>query len=78
MTSIGRATALALCGMLCNRCATRRSAKDRPADLLLQNGRIYTVNAAQPVVESVAVREGRIERWGTTADLQHWSASPRW
>lgn len=47
-------------------------ARERPADLFLQNGRIYTVNPKQPLAEAVAVRDGRVLEVGSTADLKHW------
>lgn len=48
------------------------AAKERPADLFLQNGRIYTVNPKQPTAEAVAVRDGRVLEVGATEDLKHW------
>ena len=41
-----------------------------PADLILLNGRVYTVNAAQPWAEGVAVRGGRIVAVGRNADVR--------
>jgi predicted amidohydrolase YtcJ len=38
-------------------------------DLLLTQGRVYTVDPAQPWAEAVAIRGGRIVAVGTTADL---------
>ena len=40
------------------------------ADLLLVNGRIYTVDAKRPWVEAVAIRGDRIVAVGTTADVR--------
>lgn len=51
-------------------------AKPAPADLLLQNGRIYTVDAGNSIVEAVAVRDGRVIDVGTTENLQHWIGKP--
>ncbi len=39
------------------------------ADYLLINGRIYTVDATQPVAEAMAIRDDRILMVGTTAQL---------
>lgn len=39
------------------------------ADLILTNGRIYTVDMAHPWVEAVAVRNGRILAVGTTDEM---------
>ena len=41
-----------------------------PADLVLLNGRIYTVDSAQPWVEAVAVTNGRITAVGSTAAIK--------
>jgi hypothetical protein len=40
------------------------------ADLLLTNGRIYTVDAARPWAEAVAIRGSRIAAVGTTAEVR--------
>lgn len=45
-----------------------REATDAP-DVLFTNGRIYTVNEAQPWVEALAVRDGRIVALGTSAEI---------
>jgi predicted amidohydrolase YtcJ len=41
-----------------------------PADLILEGGRIYTVDAGQPVAEAVAVRGGRVVLVGTKSDAR--------
>jgi predicted amidohydrolase YtcJ len=41
-----------------------------PAELVLINGKIWTVNPAMPEVEAVACRSGRIIAVGKTADLR--------
>jgi predicted amidohydrolase YtcJ len=51
-------------------------ATDLTADLLLINGRIKTMNPAQPVAEAVAIRNGRISAVGSNADAREW-AGPR-
>lgn len=43
------------------------------ADLLLTNGRVYTVDAAQPWGETVAIRDGRILGVGKAADGGRWT-----
>jgi len=48
--------------------------KPKPADIVLQDGRVYTVNAKEPVVEAVAIRDGKIIDVGTTEELKHWIA----
>lgn len=41
-----------------------------PADLLLLNGRIYTVDTARPWAEAVAIRGDRIAAVGSTAEVK--------
>lgn len=43
-----------------------------PADLVLEGGKIYTVDAAHPVAEAVAIQAGRVVFVGSTADAKHW------
>jgi len=45
-------------------------AKAAKADLVLVNGKIWTVNKAQPEVEALAVWHGRILAVGTNADIR--------
>jgi predicted amidohydrolase YtcJ len=47
-----------------------QSPKPEPAELVLKNGIIYTVNEEQPRVEAVAVRLGKIIFIGSTADVK--------
>ncbi|MCW4456569.1 amidohydrolase [Flavobacterium sp. MXW15] len=42
------------------------------ADLLLGNARVYTVDAARPWAQAVAVRDGRIVAVGSDAELARW------
>ena len=35
-------------------------AQQQPADWILYNGRIYTVDANRPLAEAMAVRDGRV------------------
>jgi predicted amidohydrolase YtcJ len=42
----------------------------RPADLVLLNGRVYTVDTARPWAEAVAVRGDRLVAVGTTAEVR--------
>jgi predicted amidohydrolase YtcJ len=43
-----------------------------PADLVVQNGTIYTVNEAQPQAEAVAVIDGKIAFVGSAAEAENW------
>jgi predicted amidohydrolase YtcJ len=45
------------------------SAQEPPATLIIHNGPIYTSDAAHPTAEAAAVRDGRIVRVGTDADV---------
>ena len=44
----------------------------QPADLVLRNGKIVTMNAAQPAAEAMAVRGDRIAALGGNADAAKW------
>lgn len=48
------------------------SAAPEPADLVLTNGVIYTVDAQEPRVEAVAVKGERIVAVGTSKEIQAW------
>jgi predicted amidohydrolase YtcJ len=41
---------------------------------VLRNGRIYTVNLAQPLVEAVAIRDGHVAAVGSNLDTKAWVA----
>ncbi len=43
-----------------------------PADLILLNGNVYTVNKKQPQAEAVAVAHGRIVFVGNNTDVERW------
>src|SRR5687768_9637442 len=45
--------------------AQQRPAAPRPADLILTNARIYTVDDGRPMAEAMAVRDGRVEFVGS-------------
>jgi hypothetical protein len=44
----------------------------QPADLVLRNGKIVTMSAAQPVVQALAARGDRISALGVNADSAKW------
>lgn len=44
----------------------------QPADLVLRNGKIATVNPAAPVVQALAVRGGRIQALGSDREAPSW------
>ncbi|MBI3422976.1 MAG: amidohydrolase [Acidobacteria bacterium] len=48
--------------------------KPEPAELVLKNGVVYTVNDAQPKAEAVAIRYGHIVFIGSTADVKKFEA----
>ena len=47
------------------------AAAAQPAELVLLNGKITTMNPAQPTVQALAARGGRIVALGGMADVQH-------
>ena len=62
-----RASVLAVSAVLA---ASALSAQ--PADLVLRNGKIVTMNPAQPTAQAIAVRGGRIAALGTDQASQRW------
>ena len=52
----------------------QKQEKPEPADLVLKNGLVYTLNEAQPRAEAVAVRYGQIVFIGSTADAKKYEA----
>jgi hypothetical protein len=44
----------------------------QPADLVLRNGKIVTVNAAQPAAQAIAIRGDKIAALGSNADAAKW------
>jgi predicted amidohydrolase YtcJ len=44
--------------------------KQEPADLIFSNGKIYTVNDQQPLVEAVAIKGSKIIALGSTKELE--------
>src|SRR2546421_2583005 len=65
-----RAALLIIAGFLLTGCgAATPSAQTVPPDLILYNGKIVTVNKPFSIVQATAVRDGRIVRVGSSADL---------
>jgi predicted amidohydrolase YtcJ len=60
--------------LLC--CSLPRSPVPTPADLVLRNGQVYTVDAARSWAEAIAIRAGRIVAVGTAAEVEP-SIGPR-
>ncbi len=46
--------------------------------LILQNGRVYTLNPEQPVAEAIVLRGPRVAHVGTTAEMRVWSGHGGW
>ena len=59
---------LAIAGFLLIGCAAA-TAQTTPPDLIPYNGKIVTVDRAFSIAQATAVRDGRIVRVGTSADL---------
>ena len=49
------------------------AASAQPADLVLRNGKVVTMNSAAPVAQALAVRGDRIAALGSDADAPHGS-----
>src|SRR5689334_3908700 len=61
---------LTLCALLV---ALATFADDKPsADLIITNGKIYTVDKAHPTAEAVAILGARIVAVGASADVDAW------
>ncbi|HWQ33556.1 MAG TPA: amidohydrolase [Blastocatellia bacterium] len=63
---------LALCGSGLTRQASGQGAAPKPADLVLRNGAVYTVDAARSWADAVAVSEGRIVYVGPESGIGRW------
>jgi predicted amidohydrolase YtcJ len=50
----------------------RVAAAASPADLVIRNAKIYTVDAQRAVAQALAVKDGRVTFVGTTADAASW------
>jgi len=49
----------------------------RPADTILLNARIYTVDSAHPWAEALAIRDGKILVVGTDSEIGHYKGPRR-
>ncbi|MFN8061966.1 MAG: amidohydrolase [Vicinamibacterales bacterium] len=82
MSTYTRGEFLGLAGLMagamaCGREIPASPAVGRPteADLVLINGRVFTVDDAQPRAEAFAVKDGRFIAVGTTADVRNLATS---
>ena len=46
--------------------------EDNTADMVIQNGKIYTVDEFNPLVEAVAVKDGKIIAIGSQRNISQW------
>ena len=53
-------------------CVAVSAALAQPADLVLRNGKIVTMNPAAPAVQAIAARGDKITALGSNADAQKW------
>mgnify|MGYP003396944577 CR=1 FL=1 len=74
---IRHASTFLLCALLLSACGSRDEpagqqpvAAAEPADLLLRNGYVYTVDASRSVAQAVAVKDGLIQAVGSDVDLE--------
>ncbi|RLD21589.1 MAG: amidohydrolase [Bacteroidetes bacterium] len=56
--------------LLLSICVSATYAQITPADVVIQNGLIYTVNSDVPWVQALAIKDGRIQSIGTNEDIQ--------
>lgn len=61
---------MAVCLLTLTACADDLGTRIQPADTVLTNGRIYTVNSDQPWADSVAIRDGGYVYVGVAADVE--------
>ena len=54
----------------CNDQKSGPSGSDESADTVYRNGRIYTVNEAQPFAEAVAIKDGKFVLVGSNLDAE--------
>jgi len=66
---------LLLATTACTNTSAQQQAPVEPADLLLTNGTIVTVNAAAPQAQAIAIRGDRIQAIGTSADLRRYAGA---
>ena len=50
--------------------AAKEDAKVESADIVIRDAKVYTLNPARPWAEAVAIRDGRILRVGTVAEIE--------
>jgi len=67
--SIGRAAALLIIGPLLLVACTSGPPSDQAADTVYTNGKIYTVDEAQPWAEAVAIKDGKFLAVGSNTDV---------
>lgn len=69
MSTFSRLAAFAACALVAVAPPARpQSGAPQPADLLLVNTRIYTVDQTHPFVQAMAVRDGRVQFVGSTRE----------
>ncbi|XQZ53325.1 amidohydrolase [Paracoccus yeei] len=49
------------------------AAESDPADVVLRNGAIYTLDAANPRAEALAIRDGKLVAVGAETDVEEWT-----
>jgi predicted amidohydrolase YtcJ len=68
-TRIARLKACTTMSVIVTAAVMARAQAPEPADLIIHNAKIYTVNAKQPRAEAIAVRGQRIAAVGSSADI---------
>src|SRR5712692_10648966 len=72
MNGLRRWAGYLLLAMLASFTAQAQGPAHSPADLVVLNGRVYTVDRNHPRAEAVAVVGDRIRAIGTAAEIQEW------
>jgi len=67
--SLLAATAILAAGLALAGCGPAAD-RPEPADLVLRNGKIVTLDEAQPTVEALAIRDGKVVALGTGEELE--------
>jgi predicted amidohydrolase YtcJ len=65
-------SALFIAGALIAAFPARAAERPPAADIVFENGRIYTVDAVRSWAEAIAIRDGRIHYVGTNAGVESW------
>jgi predicted amidohydrolase YtcJ len=66
---------LAISGAACTRTSAQQQSPARPADLVLTNGKVVTVDDTMPEAQAIAIHGDRIQAIGTAADMKRYTGT---